>query len=499
MKGFEVPTDFETNDDVAFGYCVALFLEQVLEHSPQNRPIIAHFHEWQAGAGLIVCKRKNLKVSTLFTTHATLLGRYIAAGHIDLYGKLQYLNPDEEAGNRSIYQRHWIETGAARGSDIFTTVSDITGFEAEHLLKRKPDVITPNGLNIDRFVALHEFQNLHKKYKDVINEFVRGHFVGNMNFDLDNTLYFFTAGRREYHNKGVDLFIESLAELNYMLQHEKSNVTVVAFIIMPGKTNNYNVESIQGQSVRREIHDTVHRIVNSISTRMYEQIMQGQIPQVDKLLTTDDMVEIKRRVLAIQSHHTYPPVVTHNMVDSDDDEILNHLRATGMLNQKESKVKIIYHPEFLSATSPIFPLDYHQFIRGCHLGVFPSYYEPWGYTPAECVIMGVPSITSNLTGFANFISRRVADPESSGLFIVDRRFKAFAEGKHQMANIMWRYCQLTRRQRISLRNKVERLSYLLDWNSLGKHYVKARNMALEKVFHLSTAVPEFYEEETGMV
>jgi len=183
------------------------------------------------------------------------------------------------------------------------------------------------------------------------------------------------------------------------------------------------------------------------------------------------------------------------MIDGENDEVLRHLRAAGLLNQKESRVKVIYHPEFLSATSPVFPLDYHEFVRGCHLGVFASYYEPWGYTPAECAIMGVPSITSNLTGFANFVSRRIPDPESVGLFIVDRRFKGFEEGKHQMANIMYRFCQLSRRDRIALRNKVERVSAVLDWKQLGKHYVKARNLALQKVFETSEGMPEFYEDD----
>jgi len=184
MGGFEAPHDTEVNDAIVFGFASTFLLELVREHSPEHRPIVAHYHEWQVGAGLIVVKRRSVRIATLFTTHATLLGRYIAASNIDLYGQLTHIDPDKDAGNRGIYQRHWIETGAARGADVFTTVSDITGLEAEYLLGRKPDIITPNGLNLERFTALHEFQNLHKKYKDKIHEFVRGHFVGNYNFDL---------------------------------------------------------------------------------------------------------------------------------------------------------------------------------------------------------------------------------------------------------------------------------------------------------------------------
>eukprot|EP01126_Amoeba_proteus_P063668 TRINITY_DN8798_c0_g2_i1.p1 TRINITY_DN8798_c0_g2~~TRINITY_DN8798_c0_g2_i1.p1 ORF type:complete len:464 (+),score=62.63 TRINITY_DN8798_c0_g2_i1:94-1485(+) len=324
QRGFEKPEDTETNDAILFGYQVATFLRVVLEQSPSGRPVLAHFHEWLVGVGLIITKRWNLKVATLFTTHATLLGRWISAANIDLYGRLPYIVPDAEAGNRGIYQRHWIEVGATRGADIFTTVSEITGKESEYLLGRKPDILTPNGLNVERYTALHEFQNLHKKNKDKINDFVRGHFRGPHLFDLDKVIYIFTAGRREYHNKGVDLFIEALAELNNRLKKELTAVTVVAFIIMPGKINSYNIASIKGQSIRREIHETCNQLTQNITERMYESVMKGEMPT--QLLSTEDMVDIKRRVLSIKGDTFMPPIVTHNMIDGTNDEILRHLK-----------------------------------------------------------------------------------------------------------------------------------------------------------------------------
>jgi glycogen synthase len=479
----------------------------------EKRPIVAHFHEWLTGVGLIRVKQMGVPVATVFTTHATLLGRWLAAGRVDLYNVIHHLNADDEAGRRGIYHKHWVEVGAARGSDIFTTVSDITAYEAEHTLGRKADVVTPNGLNIERFVALHEFQNLHRENKEKIEEFIRGHFYGHLDFQLDKTLYLFTAGRREYYNKGVDLFIESLAELNHMLKADKSETTVVAFIIMPGNTNNYNMESIRGQSIRREIRETTNKIVKKINERLYDSLMRGEVPDPKSLLLQEDVVSLKRRAQVLGTHRALPPIVTHNMVDGDKDgpqfstlsfhsisvallflitEILQHLRRCKLFNAPEDRVKIIYHPEFLNVTSPIFPLDYDDFVRGCHLGVFPSYYEPWGYTPAECLVMGVPSITSNLTGFANFMQRRVPNPDEHGVYIVDRRFKSFEEAKQQQASVLWRFCQLTRRQRIELRNKTERLSYLLDWKQLGRHYYKARKQALKKVYNVDIPMPEFF-------
>lgn len=196
-----------------------------------DNAIVAHFHEWQAGLAIPLCRKRHIDVTTIFTTHATLLGRYLCAGSVDFYNNLQYFDVDHEAGKRGIYHRYCIERSSAHCADVFTTVSHITAFESEHLLKRKPgmfvnllyhvfanratDGVLPNGLNVVKFAAMHEFQNLHVQSKEKINEFIRGHFYGHYDFDLNNTIYMFTAGRYEFRNKGVDMFIESLARKLY--------------------------------------------------------------------------------------------------------------------------------------------------------------------------------------------------------------------------------------------------------------------------------------------
>jgi len=128
---------------------------------------------------------------------------------------------------------------------------------------------------------------------------------------------------------------------------------------------------------------------------------------------------------------------------------------------------MVFHPEFLSSTNPLFGLDYEEFVRGCHLGVFPSYYEPWGYTPAECTVMGIPSITTNLSGFGCFMQEHIADPMSYGIYIVDRRFISLEASVQQLAQYMFDFARLSRRQRIIQRNRTERLSDILDWRNLG--------------------------------
>eukprot|EP01126_Amoeba_proteus_P014120 TRINITY_DN1610_c0_g1_i7.p1 TRINITY_DN1610_c0_g1~~TRINITY_DN1610_c0_g1_i7.p1 ORF type:complete len:226 (-),score=52.29 TRINITY_DN1610_c0_g1_i7:60-737(-) len=218
---------------------------------------------------------------------------------------------------------------------------------------------------------------------------------------------------------------------------------------MPGKTNSYNNESINGQSMRREILETCEKITKKVTERIYEQIMRGEIPDPDKLLSTEELVDLKRRVFSVHRENERPPFVTHNMI-GEPDEIVQHLLRRNLVNNLEDKVKVIYHAEFLSLSNPLFPLDYADFVRGCHLGVFPSYYEPWGYTPTECTTMGVPSITSDLAGFAGYIKRVCSKPEANGIYIVERKDKSLNESKDQMAKLMWEFCQLNRRERITV-------------------------------------------------
>ena len=133
-------------------------------------------------------------------------------------------------------------------------------------------------------------------------------------------------------------------------------------------------------------------------------------------------------------------------------------------------LQVVFHPEFLNSTNPLFGLDYQDFVRGCHLGVFPSYYEPWGYTPAECTIMGIPSVTTNLSGFGCFMRDQISDPQSYGIYIVDRRDIGLDESIGQLSKYMFDFVRLNRRQRIIQRNRTERLSDMLDWKSLGVYY-----------------------------
>uniref|UniRef100_A0A8C2HE13 Glycogen [starch] synthase n=1 Tax=Cyprinus carpio TaxID=7962 RepID=A0A8C2HE13_CYPCA len=394
---------------------------------------------------------------------------------------LIYFNVDKEAGDRQIYHRYCLERAAVRCAHVFTTVSQITAIEAEHLLKRKPDIVTPNGLNVKKFSAMHEFQNLHAQSKARIQEFVRGHFYGHLDFNLDKTVFLFIAGRYEFSNKGADIFLEALARLNYLLRVNHSDVTVIAFFIMPARTNNFNVETLKGQAVRKQLWDTAQTVKERFGKKLYESLLVGQLPDVSKMLDKEDFTMMKRAIFATQ-RQCLPPVCSHNMLEDSSDPILNCIRRIGLFNTAQDRVKVIFHPEFLSSTSPLLPMDYEEFVRGCHLGVFPSYYEPWGYTPAECTVMGIPSVSTNLSGFGCFMEEHIADPSAYGIYILDRRFRGVDESCNQLTSFLFQFCQQSRRQRIIQRNRTERLSDLLDWRYLGRYYVSARHMALAKAF-----------------
>jgi glycogen(starch) synthase len=475
------PNDAETNDAIVFGALVAEFLAEFIAGQPAGQRVVAHFHEWMASIALSLLSRRNVRLATVFTTHATLLGRYISASRNDFHEHLPWINADYESGTRGIYHRYCIERAAAHAAHVFTAVSKVTADEAEHLLKRRPEVVLPNGLRVEKFAALHEFQNLHRRYKETLHEFVRGHFFGSYSFDLDETMYVFISGRYEYHNKGFDLFIEALWRLNHRLRNQPTKRTIVAFIITNAPTRRLCGDVLRAHFMLQELRDTCDAITRQAGERLFESVARGTLPDPAGLLSAEDLTRLKRMIYSRRDRRM-PTVCTHDMTHDDTDGILSHLRHRQLFNRPEDPVKVVYHPEFITSTNPLFGMDYDQFVRGCHLGVFPSYYEPWGYTPAECTVLGIPNICTDLSGFGAFIQEHVPDHDTRGLFVIKRRHRSDDDAIEQLAHIMFNVAQLDRRERIALRNRTEQTSDLLDWSSLGRCYEQAREMALTRAY-----------------
>ncbi len=479
-----LPGNDELIDQVAaFGFQVKEFFKYLCSSGFCKKYVIAHFHEWMAGLPIPGIRKENLNIKIVFTTHATMLGRYLAMNDNHFYDNLPFYNWENEATNYNVRPIADIERASAHGSHVFTTVSEVTARECTHLLGRTPDIILPNGLNIRRFEALHQVQNQHLTYKEKIHDFVMGHFFQSYSFDLNNTLYFFTSGRYEFHNKGFDLTLEALARLNWKMQNINSEMTVVAFLITRRPFYTFNPEVLHSKALIEEIHRVCEEIREQLGKRLYTKITSSDshyvFPDLSEMV--DDYLRLKLR-RNVQSWKTkyLPKIVTHTLIDDSQDTILNFLRTENLVYKRHDKVKLVYHPDFISTTNHLFKMDYSQFVRGCHLGIFPSMYEPWGYTPLECLASGVSSISSNLAGFGDYVSRNIMDHDKQGLFIIDRKRKDFNQAAEELANLMLNFVRLTRRERIALRYKSEEASLQFDWSELGKYYDEAYNLVITR-------------------
>jgi glycogen(starch) synthase len=481
--GIVVRPDDLAHEVIMFGELIYQYLKHITNPEVTKKQVIVHFHEWMSSSSLGKIKREELPVATVFTTHATSVGRFVAMNDTDFYKKLAKIDWYKEAKKYGIETQASIERIAAHSADVMSTVSDVTNAECEFLLGRKADIILPNGLNINRFEELHELQNLHQTYRTKINDFIMGHFFNNYTFDLDNTLYFFTSGRYEYVNKGYDVTLEALKRLNKRMQLAKIKKNVVMFFITKRPYHTINPLVLELRSIMDEIKQTCGSIERQIGEKLYYAAAQSAkdntLPDLNKLVDEYWQFRYKKTLLSWKTPYL-PIIVTHNLKNDQDDEILNFMRKNDMYNQEENPVKIIYHPDFIDSTNPLFKLDYYQFVRGCHLGIFPSYYEPWGYTPVECIARGVPTVTSDLAGFGDYAKTRLKNLQESGLYVVNRRYQTFDEAAEELYDQLFEFVQKNRRERIALRNRVESNSQEFGWNSLGRYYIEAYRMAVEK-------------------
>lgn len=468
------------NQTLAFGFLVEQFFRVLSAQQAEQRSIIGHFHEWMGGTAIPEIRRAKLPVSVVFTTHATTLGRYLAMNDPWFYDHLPFVNWHGDAKRFNIEAQVMLERAAAHGAHVFTTVSDVTALECEHLLGRRPEIVLPNGLNIQRFVALHEFQNLHRLYKEKIQEFVMGHFFPSYAFDLSQTVYFFTSGRYEYRNKGFDLAIEAMARLNGRMKQAGMKRTVVFFIISKQPFRSINAEVLRSRAVMEEMRKNTEAVKNQVGDKLFAALAAGVWPRLDDLVEDYWRLRLRRTLHAWRTPRL-PPIITHDLWDDANDEVLKHLRGRDLINRREDPVKVVYHPDFVASSNPLFGMDYDHFVRGSHLGIFPSYYEPWGYAPLECVALGVPSVTSDVSGFGAYVMKHMPDHTDRGIMVVNRRYASFDAAANELTELMFNFLQLEVRDRIALRNRVESSCEHFDWHNLGKYYAQAYEMALKAV------------------
>jgi glycogen(starch) synthase len=486
--GIETPTGgggdaWLINYVVCFAESVRRLLDAVVRHKPGGpgggAPVLAHFHEWLGGLAIPMLRRQNVPVATAFTTHATILGRHVAGAVEDFYDRLPWFDHEAEARRYNCLTQHKIERAAAHGAHVFTTVSSVTAEECNYLLGRPVDVVVPNGLTIALYNAGHEQQRLHGEYKEVIHRFTMGHFFPSYSFDLDRTLYFFTSGRYEPRNKGFDLCLEAMARLNAEMKAAQVNKNVVFFIITKRATNAINPLCMEKRGVLNELNEVCEKITSGVRSRLFQRAAAGGKLHLDDLVDEYWMLRYRRSQQALKQHGM-PLVVTHMLQDDQNDPVLNQIRNLGLFNREEDPVKVVYHPDFINPHNRLWGIEYDQFVRGCHLGLFPSLYEPWGYTPLECAAMGVPSVSSDVAGFGRYVQETYPNPEQAGLKVLRRRGRGYFDAAADLARYMLDFCRLERRDRIALRNEVDKRSWDFDWARLGKAYHTAHELALAR-------------------
>ncbi len=467
------------DEPVVWSYVVGMTIEK-LSSLHSNKKIVAHFHEWLSGAGLLYLKKRNIKIATAFTTHATVLGRTLANSNIDLYNIWDKVNPDQEVYKYSIEAKHLVEKNSAAFADVFTTVSEITGMEASHFLKKNPDVLLPNGLDISKFPTFEELAIKHRIQRDRIREFMLYYFFPYYAFDPRETLIYFIAGRYEFHDKGIDIYIKALAKLNERLKQSKSKKTIIAFIWVPANFRNIRPELLENKTLYQDIKDALEEVIDDVEKNIIYSFVSNKKTTKESLFSEDFLEEMKIRIARFIKKGK-PPISTHDLYD-ENDLILRSIVSANLKNEEQDPVKIIFYPIYLSGVDGLLNLNYYEAMQGSHLGVFPSYYEPWGYTPLEAGALGVSSVTTDLAGFGRYFCAECAQSDTPGIFVLKRLNKSDDDVVNELVDFMFKFANLSNEDRIANKMQARKTASMADWKSFVNNYIEAHNMAVDNMY-----------------
>ncbi|MFH1188600.1 MAG: glycosyltransferase [bacterium] len=467
------------NEPILWSWAAGRLIELLHEHLGGNgASLVAQFHEWLTGSGLLYLEHKNISVGTVFTTHATVLGRTLAGNNVPLYDLLQTINPDTSAKEYGVISKHLIEKNAAQKANIFTTVSHVTAIEAQHFLGREADIILPNGLDIEKFPTLDEIAIQHRIQNRRIRSFIQKYFFPYYSFDLSKTLIYFTVGRYEFHNKGIDLYIKALGELNKKLKIEKEDQTIVAFIWVPSSTTGIRPDVIATHNAYEDITDSYEEVTDDINDNIVNALItEGPFSKAAIFKNMPEfMREMKRKTMRFQREGV-PPLTTHTL-SYPNDAIINACTEAGLGNRKNDSVKIVFFPEYLTGNDGILDLNYYESIQSADFGVFPSFYEPWGYTPLEAAALGIPSVTTDLAGFGKFLKEQEEPREFPGVYVLERFQRPDHEIVQTLSAILFRFSQCPPQDRAKDKIHAREIAADADWSIFINNYVEAHNKAL---------------------
>jgi len=477
-------TGFDFDEPVAWATACGILIDKLIPQLKGKR-VIGHFHEWLSGAALL---RLHKKIPTIFSTHATMLGRTIAGWGEDLYSEVDEnlkkgikLDP-KRPYKYGVQAKHLMERACVENASLFTTVSEITAKEAEYILGKRPDVVLPNGLDIERFPTMEEFALLHKKYLQKMKHFFNAYFNPYYETNMWDSMVFFTSGRYEIRNKGYDILIESLGKLNDKMKKEGTKRNIFVLFYVPKDNIKENVDLLESIKIYDDIKEKVSDELPWIEEMTLDSILKDKSPTTNLVFRKEFLQECKKKYSSFKKEGN-PPLSAY--IIDENDAIVSIFKKNNLLNRKEDNVKVILYPAYLSTTDRLLGLNYEQAAQGSHLGIFPSYYEPWGYTPLECAANGVMSITSDLSGFGIFIKQHSNQKEMPGIIVLDRENKHHNEVVEKLYETLYAIVTMPRNERIPKKAQAKYLASLADWKILIKNYVKAHNMALEKFYSKS--------------
>lgn len=411
----------------AFGRACAYVIESLVEYlGDKASRIIAHFNEWTLGAGLLTVKELVPKAQTVFTTHATCIGRSICGNGKPLYDYLSGYNGDQMAAELNMQSKHSLEKAAAHAADCFTTVSDVTARECEQLLERRPDIVTPNGFEPGFVPSKSKFGQCRNAARKAMLKVARALTGRNL---TDNTFIIATSGRCEYRNKGIDLFLDVVKRLK---ECDKKR-PVLAFVMVPA--------------------------------------WSGE-PRADL-------------VAALESDETSrlaDPVLTHQLHNYNEDSINRRIHELGFASEASDEgITLIYVPCYLNGNDGIFNMSYYNLLIGMDATVFPSYYEPWGYTPLESVAFGVPTVTTSLSGFGQWIRSNFDNTFADcGAIAVSRTDSNYQEVVNEIAESLCKLMSLDDKQKEAVARSAMHTAAMADWSLFVDYYNEAFEIASNK-------------------
>ncbi|MCD6367566.1 MAG: glycogen/starch synthase [Candidatus Aenigmarchaeota archaeon] len=466
-------TGNDFNTPIAWSYAVGKLLEKI----SRKKDVVAHFHEWLSGAGLLYLKMNNVPVPTVFTTHATSFGR--AKTLFLPKEEVKERVPLEEVYKYGVAAKHLTEVACANNADVFTTVSEVMKNEVIYVLGKKPDIITVNALDFSNIPSIDEIQQLNYKLRKKADEFIRAYFSPYYPIDLKNYPIIFTSGRYEFFNKGFDLFIDSIGELNKRLKGTKN--LVVVFIFVPTGIIGPKDEVVDNIMTYRRIGEILEEEWEKIKNKIISELPLIDAIEASDIVPKKPLEEIRKNIeRARRRRGLTPPLSAFELAyKEDDDMIIKRLKENGLLNRESDRVKVIFYPLYLSKMDALLGMDYTEAVIASSVGVFLSRYEPFGYTPLETAAYATISITSDYSGFGRFILKSTKNP--MGLFVVDAVEKSNEEIVKQTADILEKITKMDKEKRIEMEISARKMAEKCSWDKNINNYIKAYNLATKRL------------------